>query len=166
MGEPFEELRVEKRVDEEWKEQVERERAALKREASGSAAKGMGASTGASPRSASGADPHADASPAAGPEAGSGPDTGPSSGADLRSFFSSLSMQVLAALGEIPNPATQAREVNLEQAKYLIDLLGVLQDKTRGNLTTEESRLLEEMLYELRMRYVSRLREIESGPPQ
>ncbi len=59
------------------------------------------------------------------------------------------------ALGEVPNPATGEPHADLEQARYLIDILGMLQEKTHGNLTAEESVLLEDLLYELRMKYVA-----------
>jgi hypothetical protein len=64
-------------------------------------------------------------------------------------------MQALMALGEVPNPATGQPQADLEQARYLIDILGMLQEKTHGNLTSEESTLLEDLLYELRMKYVA-----------
>ena len=60
-------------------------------------------------------------------------------------FLSTLSMQVMGAL-----------ETNLDQARYLIDLLGTLKEKTQGNLTPQESQLLESLLYELRMKYVAK----------
>jgi len=49
---------------------------------------------------------------------------------------------------------TKKAERNLEAAKQTIDILGILKDKTKGNLSDEEDRLLESLLYELRMRYV------------
>ena len=58
-------------------------------------------------------------------------------------------------LGEIPHPDTEKKTVNLPMAKQTIDILGVLQDKTRGNLDVEEARLLKELLYDLRMKYVT-----------
>ena len=63
-------------------------------------------------------------------------------------------------LGQIPNPQTGKGEVNLELAKMFIDQLGMIEEKTRGNLTAEERQLLEQVLFELRMRYV------EAGKPQ
>ncbi|MBI3322298.1 MAG: DUF1844 domain-containing protein [Candidatus Omnitrophica bacterium] len=75
---------------------------------------------------------------------------------DFGFFLSSLSMQALVALGEIPHPATNLAAENLEQARYFIDLLGMLQEKTKGNLTQEEASILEGVLYELRMKYVAR----------
>jgi hypothetical protein len=54
------------------------------------------------------------------------------------------------------NPMTDKKEEDLPQAKFIIDTLGMLQEKTKGNLTPEESKLLENMLYELRTQYVAK----------
>lgn len=75
--------------------------------------------------------------------------------ADFGLFVSSLSMQALVALGEIPNPATKQKELDLSQAKYLIDTLDMLKQKTKGNLSKEEEEGLEEVIYHLRIKYVS-----------
>ncbi|MEK7821872.1 MAG: DUF1844 domain-containing protein, partial [Planctomycetota bacterium] len=61
----------------------------------------------------------------------------------------------LVALGEIENPMTRKREKNLAQAKFTIDTLGVIEEKTRGNLTPEEQRYLEGVLYDLKMSFVN-----------
>jgi hypothetical protein len=66
----------------------------------------------------------------------------------------SLSTSALIQLGEIKDPATQEAEKNLPLAKQTIDLIGLLQEKTKGNLTPEEGQLMENVLYDLRMRYV------------
>jgi len=76
----------------------------------------------------------------------------------LKTFVSGLAGQVLIHLGLFPNPATGAHEKDLEQAKYSIDLLAILKDKMRGNLTDEEAKLIDTMLYDLRMRYVEACR--------
>ena len=60
----------------------------------------------------------------------------------------------MANLGQAPDPATGRPHVDLEQARFAIDLLAVLQDKTRGNRTPDESAVLEEMLSTLRMGFV------------
>ncbi|MBI3615916.1 MAG: DUF1844 domain-containing protein [Candidatus Omnitrophica bacterium] len=65
----------------------------------------------------------------------------------------------MMALGEVPHPVTNARQEDLEQARYLIDVLGMLQEKTKGNLTPEEADLLEGLLYELRMKYVAKTKQ-------
>ncbi len=69
-------------------------------------------------------------------------------------FISSLGMQTLMHLGEIANPFTKKNEKDLTQAKQTIDIISVLKDKTKGNLTEEESKILDGLLYELRMKYV------------
>jgi len=69
-------------------------------------------------------------------------------------FLLGLSTQALLHLGEIPNPASSQIETDLVAAKQVIDILGVLDAKTRGNLEQAEQELLESVLYDLRMRYV------------
>jgi hypothetical protein len=66
----------------------------------------------------------------------------------------SLSTSVLIQVGEIQDPMTQQAEKNLPLAKQTIDLISLLQQKTKGNLTPEEEKLMESVLYDLRMRYV------------
>ena len=75
--------------------------------------------------------------------------------ANFSMFISGLALQVLMQLGEIPNPVTKKKEKELEQAKYLIDILAMLKEKTANNLTKEEARLFEDTLYDLRMRFVT-----------
>jgi hypothetical protein len=59
-------------------------------------------------------------------------------------------------LGDVPDPTTgKAGTPDLEAASYMIDLLGMLEKKTRGNLTADEERLLQQALYDLRLRYVA-----------
>jgi hypothetical protein len=73
---------------------------------------------------------------------------------DFGMFVMSLASSVLMHLGEIENPETRERGGNLPLAKQTIDILGMLRDKTRGNLTQEEAHLLDNLLYDLRMKYV------------
>ncbi|MDD5746267.1 MAG: DUF1844 domain-containing protein [Candidatus Omnitrophica bacterium] len=75
--------------------------------------------------------------------------------ADFSMFISSLGLQALMALGEIEHPITHKKDPDLAQAKYLIDTIGMLQDKTKGNLSPEESSVIDQMLYELRLKYVA-----------
>ncbi|MFA5362561.1 MAG: DUF1844 domain-containing protein [Candidatus Omnitrophota bacterium] len=75
---------------------------------------------------------------------------------DFNFFITTFSLQAAIALGEIANPVTNKKEENLSQAKFIIDTIAVLKDKTKGNLTGEESTLLENVLYELRMVYISK----------
>jgi hypothetical protein len=65
-----------------------------------------------------------------------------------------LATQALLSLGVLPNPLTGRHEVNLAQAKLFIDLLGVLEEKTQGNRTPEETAMLQGMLDELRLAFV------------
>lgn len=71
-------------------------------------------------------------------------------------FVSSLSMQTLIFLGEIDNPITHKKEENLNQAKYIIDTLAMLKEKTKGNLAADEANLIDNVLYELRMKYTAK----------
>lgn len=71
------------------------------------------------------------------------------------SFVISLGSSSLMLMGEQLDPQQPAMPVNLPQAKEIIDLLSVLDVKTKGNLTTEEQTVLRDMLYALRMKYVS-----------
>ncbi|SRR6266536_2927650 len=69
-------------------------------------------------------------------------------------------------LGQIPNPKTGEGEVNLDLAKMFIDQLAMIQEKTRGNLTNEESTVLRNALSNLQMVYVEVARETPKGAPQ
>jgi hypothetical protein len=70
-------------------------------------------------------------------------------------FVFSLASNAAVHFGDLPDPMTnERRPVDLEAAEQLIDILAMLEEKTRGNLTAEERQLLEQVLYELRLRYV------------
>ncbi len=73
-------------------------------------------------------------------------------------FVSSLTTQALISLGEVDNPFSKTKEQNVDQAKFTIDTLQIIKDKTSGNLTDDETRLLDTALYDLRMRYVEKSR--------
>jgi len=73
---------------------------------------------------------------------------------DFSSFIFSLSTSALLHLGEIPDPITQERNKDLPLAKQTIDILGMLQEKTKGNLTSDEEHLIRNILADLRWRYV------------
>ena len=77
---------------------------------------------------------------------------------DFKFFISTLSLQATIFLGQIPNPVTQKTEEDLSQAKFIIDTLGMLQEKTKGTLASDETSLLENLLYELRTAYLSKTR--------
>jgi Domain of unknown function (DUF1844) len=73
---------------------------------------------------------------------------------NFSTFIISLSTEVLFHLGEIAHPGTGERQKNLPLAKHAIDTLVMMQEKTKGNLTEEEQKLLESMLYDLRMCFI------------
>jgi len=75
---------------------------------------------------------------------------------DFNFFITTLALQASIALGQVPNPGTNKTEEDQTQAKFLIDTLGMLKEKTKGNLTTDEANLLENILYELRMQYIAK----------
>jgi len=70
-------------------------------------------------------------------------------------FVVSLASSAAIHFGDLPDPITGERaEVNLEGAAQMIEILALLEEKTRGNLTIEERQVLEQVLYELRLRFV------------
>ena len=71
------------------------------------------------------------------------------------SFLMSIASNAASALGMMEHPVTGKREVDLELGKHWIDVLGMLQQKTRGNLLPQEQQILEGLLADLRMQYVS-----------
>jgi hypothetical protein len=75
---------------------------------------------------------------------------------DFATFILSLSHSALMHLGEVPDPDTNETRVDLSIAKQNIDILGLLDEKTKGNLTGDEERLLSQVLFDLRMRFVER----------
>jgi len=76
-------------------------------------------------------------------------------------FVLGLSTQALSLLGEIPDPQTGQHMRDLVGAKQLIDILGLLREKTRNNLAQGEESLLDSILYDLRMRYVELARSVK-----
>jgi hypothetical protein len=84
-------------------------------------------------------------------------------GIDFATFVMSLSHSVVLHLGEVPHPETNKVETNLPLARQTIDLLGVLEEKTKGNLTGDEERLLTQVLFDLRMRFVEVQKKAEAN---
>ena len=75
-------------------------------------------------------------------------------------YVSSLAFQALIFLGELPNPLDDSKlEKNLPQAKFLIDTLIMIREKTKGNLTPEEDNLISATVYELQMKFVELLKK-------
>jgi hypothetical protein len=81
-------------------------------------------------------------------------ESAPAAEINFSAFVISLSTQALIHLGEVPNPVSGQVERELGVAKQMIDILGMLREKTRGNLDQGEEKLLEDALYDLRIRYV------------
>ena len=75
--------------------------------------------------------------------------------ASFVSFLMSIASNAASALGMMEHPVTHQREVDVELGKHWIDVLGMLEKKTKGNLTPQEKRMLEGLLADLRMQYVS-----------
>ena len=78
---------------------------------------------------------------------------------NFSAFVISLSTQALMHLGEIASPVSGKVEVDVPVAKQMIDILGMLKDKTRGNLNASEDRLMEDILFDLRMKYVEAVKK-------
>jgi hypothetical protein len=78
---------------------------------------------------------------------------------NFSTFVISLSTQALMHLGEIADPITGKVESDFPGAKQMIDIIAVLKDKTRGNLDPGEQQLMEDVLYDLRMRYVEAVKK-------
>ncbi|KAF5081978.1 MULTISPECIES: DUF1844 domain-containing protein [Desulfovibrio] len=84
---------------------------------------------------------------------------GPMPEVTFSTFIISLASSALVHLGEVPNPETGGTETNLPLAKHSIDVLEMLRAKTENGLEEQEQKLLESILYELRMKFV-----IKCGP--
>ncbi len=75
-------------------------------------------------------------------------------GLTFSSFVLGLSTQALMYMGEVPSPDGHKTDVDIEAAKQMIDVLAMLQEKTSRNLDSDESQMVQQVLYDLRMRYV------------
>lgn len=73
---------------------------------------------------------------------------------NFASFVLSLSSSALLHFGQLPDPITNKTERNLPLAKQTIDILGVLKEKTKGNLTKDEEQLMDSLLHDLRIKFV------------
>lgn len=110
-------------VDENWKDQVEAEKAAFDKEAKSGGAE----------------DPQSQTLPPA----------------SFEMLVSTFASEALIALGQVPNPINNEYTISFEHARYTIDMLDVLEEKTKGNLTTDEAAMLESLLHQLRMAFVA-----------
>ena len=77
---------------------------------------------------------------------------------DFSNFILSLNTSALIHMGDIPDPQTRERIYDLQSAKQTIDILELLRNKTRGNLDNEEEKMLDDVIYNLRMKYVKYLK--------
>lgn len=97
------------------------------------------------------------ASPPSPPRAASAPappEGRDSTGPDLASLFVMFASSAMIALGEAPDPMSGERSIDLTQAREAVDILLLLREKTEGNRSEQENHLLEEILYDLQMRFV------------
>ncbi|MHC4939811.1 MAG: DUF1844 domain-containing protein [Planctomycetota bacterium] len=74
----------------------------------------------------------------------------------LEVIISTFATQAAVALGQVPNPVTGKTEEDMEQAKFAIDLLQVLEEKTKNNRDEAEEQLLTDVLYKLRMIFIDK----------
>ena len=74
---------------------------------------------------------------------------------DFTTFVLSVSSAAFMGLGLVPRPGVQTKEVDLELARQNIDLLELMKEKTKNNLSKDEEQLLDSVLYELRMQFVA-----------
>jgi len=75
-------------------------------------------------------------------------------------FIFSLASSALVHLGEVSDPVTNQKSVNLTMARQIIDTLAVIEEKTQGNLSKDEEQLLKSLLYDLRMKFVQKSSQI------
>lgn len=75
--------------------------------------------------------------------------------ASFEMLVTTFASEAMVALGQLPNPFTNQHTLNWDHARYTIDMLQVLEDKTKGNLTSEETAMLEAILHQLRMAFVT-----------
>jgi hypothetical protein len=80
---------------------------------------------------------------------------------DFPSYILSYYTQGLVLMGEVPNPYTNQKEEDMGSARNIIDILTMLEQKTKGNLSGEEEKLLETVLYELRMKFMTKTSRIK-----
>jgi hypothetical protein len=155
-------------IDESWKDQVEREKEAAKAKAGAASASSDTAKRSADAESTTSTEESArqHAAETTGEEQPFGEPAGDSSQTETRDYalpppslaflITTLGTQAMVALGEVPNPISGKMERLPNQAKHFIDTLAMLEEKTAGNRTPEESALLSSLLHQLRMAYLTR----------
>ena len=133
-------------IDSDWKAQAQAEKDRLSEKESARAA----ASGGAQHRGQPGAQP----GPQHGAQLGDHPDEGELPPADFRALVATLASQAMMGLGAYADPQSGRAVIDIQGAQFAIDLLGVIEEKTRGNLTADEASELTEILAQLRARFV------------
>lgn len=78
---------------------------------------------------------------------------------DFSTFVMSLTSSAFYHLGDMPDPTTGKKEINLPAVQQTIDMLIMLREKTKDNLTGDEKKLLEQLIYELQVKYVAKSKE-------
>ncbi|MDP7557511.1 MAG: DUF1844 domain-containing protein [Nitrospinaceae bacterium] len=78
---------------------------------------------------------------------------------DFSAFIMSLTSSAFYHLGDMADPTTGKKEVNLPAVQQTIDMLMMLREKTKGNLTDDEDKLIEQLIYELQVKYVAKTKE-------
>ena len=78
---------------------------------------------------------------------------------DFSTFIMSLTSSAFYHLGDMPDPSTGKKEVNLPAVQQSIDMLIMLREKTKGNLNEDENKLVEQLIYELQVKYVAKTKE-------
>ena len=164
-----------KRVDDSWKEEVRREReaAAAAKAAAATTAKPAAAGS-AAPAPAHDDDPLAPqpstgaAKPAASKTGGPPAPQKPAGTAAeqqatkiFMNFLAGLAQQALMQMGEIESPFSGQREMDLQGARYTIELLSVIEQRTHGNVTEDEATAMKEAIHDLRVRFVQITQEVQ-----
>ncbi len=98
------------------------------------------------------------------PQPGQEPGQASRAESEFSYFISSLGMQAMVALGQMEDPHTGTAHVNLQQAKYLVDTLQMINTKTKGNLTPDEATMMKELLYQLQMHFVKAAQTVQEIP--
>ncbi len=122
-------------IDDDWKSQVAAEKEALKEETT-----------------------------AEGPAAGD-PQMPQMPPASFEMLVTTLATEAMVALGQFPNPATQEISLSPDHASYAIDMLSMLEEKTKGNRTPEEDEMMTQLLHQLRMMFVQVQQQMPPGTP-
>ena len=84
--------------------------------------------------------------------------------ASIMLLISTFASEAMVAMGQIPNPMTNEQTINLDHASYAIDMLAMLKDKTKGNLSDEEESTLIDVLHQLRMAFIAVKQQVPSQP--